>query len=191
MAVRDYKNGKQLYHITSIKNLPSILQEGLLSRNQRKPIVDVADQEILTGRAIHGLDAMVPFHFFANNPFDGRVQKDHPDETFVFIAISRAHAEANNWSVSAKHPLNGEFKLLDYAKGIETIDWDTMNKREYTTRESKSVCMAECLSPQAVPAIDFQQIFVKSEKDKQTVEGMLRDFRIDGWVRVNSYMFAS
>ena len=66
-----------------------------------------------------------------------------------------------------------------------------MNKREYTTREGKSVCMAECLSPQAVPATDFQQIFVKSEKDKQTVEGMLRDFRIDGWVRVNSYMFAS
>ncbi|EGQ8901386.1 DarT ssDNA thymidine ADP-ribosyltransferase family protein [Vibrio vulnificus] len=189
MSVRDYKNGKQLYHITSIQNLPSILKEGLLPRKQRKPVVDVADKEILTGRAKHGLDAMVPFHFFANNPFDGRVQKDHPKETFVLIAISRAHAEKNNWSISAKHPLNGEFKLLDYAKGIEAIDWDTMDKRDYTTREGKSVCMAECLSPKVVPANDFQQIFVKSAEDKQTVEAMLRDVGIEGWVKLNTYMF--
>lgn len=190
MSARNYRNGKQLYHITSIQNLLGILKEGLLPRNQRKPVVDVADQEILTGRAKHGLDAMVPFHFFANNPFDGSVQKDHPDETFIFIAVSRAQAEEDNWSISAKHPLNGEFKLLDYAEGIESIDWDTMNKRDYTTREGKSVCMAECLSPAIVPAKDFQQIFVKSEEDKQTVEAMLRDFGIDGWVKVNSYIFA-
>ncbi|ELA9322044.1 DarT ssDNA thymidine ADP-ribosyltransferase family protein [Vibrio parahaemolyticus] len=191
MSVRDYKNGRLLYHITSIQNLPSILKEDLLPRNQRKPVVDVADQEILTGRAKHGLDSMVPFHFFADNPFDGRVQKDHPQETFVFIGIPRTHANSNNWKISAKHPLNGEFELLDYAKGIETIDWDAMNARDYTTREGKSVCMAECLSPKAVPANDFQQIFVKSDQAKQTVEAMLRDFGIKCWVNTNTHMFAN
>ncbi|UWZ97432.1 DUF4433 domain-containing protein [Vibrio splendidus] len=191
MANRDYKSGKVLYHVTSIQNLPSILEKGLLPRNQKRPVVDVADKEILSGREKHGLDAMVPFHFFADNPFDGRIQKDHPNETFVFIGVPRTYASSNDWKISAKHPLNGEFKLLDYAEGIEAIDWDTMNARNYTSHEGKSVCMAECLSPTPVSPANFGQIYVKSEADKQTVQAMLRDYKVTCWVNVNQRMFAN
>ncbi|EGU33108.1 DarT ssDNA thymidine ADP-ribosyltransferase family protein [Vibrio scophthalmi] len=190
MADRDYKSKKLIYHITSIHNLQSILTSGLQTRNQRKPMVDVANHEILNGRELHGLDKMVPFHFFADNPFDGRVQKDHPTETFVFIAVARNVAEQQGWKISAKHPLNGEFKLLDYAAGMDAIDWDLMNKREYTSPEGKSVCMAECLAPQTVPVSDFQRIYVKTPKDKETVESILRDVRVRCNVDVNEWMFA-
>lgn len=191
MTIRDYKNGKLLYHVTSIKNLPSILKDGLLPRKQRKPVVDVADKEILNGREKHGLDAMVPFHFFADNPFDGRVQKDHPNETFVIIGVSRAHANENKWQISAKHPLNGDFELLNYAEGIEAIDWNIMNERDYTTREGKNVCMAECLSPSAVSPTNFQQIYVKSQENKLAVEKMLKEQGVKCWVNVNNRMFAN
>mgnify|MGYP003642161748 CR=1 FL=1 len=41
------------------------------------PFSDVADCDILESRRGFDLDTMVPFHFFARNPFDGRVQEDH------------------------------------------------------------------------------------------------------------------
>ena len=41
------------------------------------PFSDVADCDILESRRVFDLDTMVPFHFFARNPFDGRVQEDH------------------------------------------------------------------------------------------------------------------
>lgn len=189
MVARDYKNGKLLYHFTSLRNLESIFREGLLPRSQRKPIVDVANPEILDGREVHRLDTMVPFHFFADNPFDGRVKKDHPLESFVYIAVQRVHASQSGWQISPKHPLNGEFKLLGYEEGIATIDWDTMNKRDYLTQNGKSVCMAECLSPDPVASKFFQQIYVKTENDEQTVNAILRDVGIRCWVNVNERMF--
>ena len=72
--------GKLIYHITHINNLPSILKVGLLSRKKllRNPslsFTDIADSEILSKREQYkeALSQYVLFHFFAKNPFDGAV----------------------------------------------------------------------------------------------------------------------
>jgi len=81
----DIKNQQLLYHLTSIKNIASILEHGLKPRNAMSEFVDVADSEILKSRKLYSLETYVPFHFFARNPFDGRVQKDRPNEKFVAL----------------------------------------------------------------------------------------------------------
>lgn len=59
----DISKQKLLYHLTNIRNLPSILNVGILSRNQLSEFVDVADQEILDSRKKFNLESYVPFHF--------------------------------------------------------------------------------------------------------------------------------
>ena len=63
MVRESIKNGKLLYHLTSIEHLDSILRNGLLPRNMVFPNIefnDIADKEIILERDIIGLgDYMV------------------------------------------------------------------------------------------------------------------------------------
>lgn len=186
------EDGALLYHLTCMKNLPNILETGLRSRESVKgEFVDVADGEIITGRATLNLQKMVPFHFFANNPFDGRVLKDHNSKSFCIISVRRTFAKENDWKIIPKHPLaSGPVAtLLDYDKGMAQIDWDLMNSRDYKNSECKSVCMAECLSSKTVDAANFSGIFVKSEDDKNYVEGLIKTKGLRMFITVNSKMF--
>lgn len=88
--------GKLIYHITHINNLPSILKVGLLSRKKllRNPslsFTDIADSEILSKREQYkeALSQYVLFHFFAKNPFDGAVCKKYGSENMVIISVRR------------------------------------------------------------------------------------------------------
>ncbi len=181
-----------LYHLTCMNNLPNILETGLRSRESVKgEFVDVADGEIITGRATLNLQKMVPFHFFANNPFDGRVLKDHNSKSFCIISVKRTFAKENGWKIIPKHPLaSGTVAtLLDYDKGMSQIDWELMNTRDYKNSECKSVCMAECLSSKTVEPTNFHCIFVKNDDDKKHVEGLIKKQGLSIFVTVNSHMF--
>ncbi|MEL4248083.1 DarT ssDNA thymidine ADP-ribosyltransferase family protein [Shewanella xiamenensis] len=139
----DIRTQKQLYHLTDIANLESILKNGILPRSRLNEFVDVADPAIVAPRSGLQLENYVPFHFFAKNPFDGRVQLSHPEKEFVLLAVTRELAQNEGWKVIPKHPLaSGVPQLLDYEDGIEQIDWDSMNLRDYQDEQSRLTCMA-------------------------------------------------
>lgn len=187
----DIKEGKLLYHMTLQENLCSILDHGLLPRSALKleQFRNVADPQILESRAEHRLDTFVPFHFFANNPFDGRVQKDFPGQSFVILAVQRTKAQANNWKIIPRHPLSGSPQILDYEDGMAVIDWSCMNQRDYTNDESRLICMAECLSPQLVAAGSINRIFVKTDDQRVYVLQELKNKGLSIPVTVNANMF--
>ncbi|MGC3981094.1 MAG: DarT ssDNA thymidine ADP-ribosyltransferase family protein [Steroidobacteraceae bacterium] len=181
---------KLLYHLTKLDNIPSILDRGLMPRAQINDFKDVADPEIITNRRQLGLDAFVPFHWFARNPFDGRVQEDHPDAYFILITVRRALAQRENWLAVSSHPLaNSTPQLLTYEKGFAEIDWETMNRRDYHDTTCKNVCMAECLSPRVVPASDFFQIYAPNEMVAMSVRQGVAQRRLQLDVGVNGAMF--
>lgn len=164
------KNGKLLYHLTSIENLDSIIRNGLLPRSQILNFKDIANQDIIDFRNAVQLSNYVPFHFFAKNPFDGRVQKDHPDQNFIYICVSRKYAKDNNFRVVTMHPRAlDELILHDYEDGFNLIDWDTMDIRDYEDDYNRHVCMAECLSPTPIDPSDFFCIYVKDSATKSIV----------------------
>ena len=184
------KDKKLLYHITDIKNLYEILAQGLLPRSQLANFVDVADPDILESRKKLKLEDYVPFHFFARNPFDGRVQVDHPDIEFILITISREFAENNGWKIIPCHPLaNKNIELLNYEEGIKAINWDKMNERDYTDIESKSVGMAECLSPEIVQTQYFYNIYVRNVESQKVISELLKQFKLTIHVNINEKMF--
>lgn len=188
------KDQKLLYHLTALENLESILKHGLISRSQayEKGFKDIADEEIIDSRKNYSLDEFVPFHFFTKNPFDGSVQKNYPDIEFVLITVQRAFAEKQGWSIIPLHPLSNEkFELLSYKDGVQAVNWELMEQRDYSNRECKQACMAECLSPKPVLARDFHSVFVKNDETKRTVNQIKEDFKADFYVNVNSAMFVS
>jgi hypothetical protein len=166
----DIRLKKLLCHLTSLSNLQSILANGLLPRSKLDNFVDVADPAIIEDRKQLRLERHVPFHFFARNPFDGRVQLDHPAKQFALIAVQRSVAQQNGWKIIPRHPLaGGEIELLDYASGMKAINWELMNERDYSDQQCKCVCMAECLAPGPVPVDLFHTIYVKDDKAKAKV----------------------
>lgn len=186
----DYKNKKLIYHLTPLKNIPSILKTGLLPRNQLTDFQDIADQEIIQKRRSLVLEGFVPFHWFARNPFDGIVQKKHKGTPFALITVHRSVAAKNDWKILPRHPLaHDQMELLDYASGLEAIDWETMNRRDYHDPNCKSVCMAECLAPGTVAASLFSSIYVPNMEVERKVRTWVNRLGLGIPVNVNQNMF--
>jgi hypothetical protein len=189
MSIRDQK---LLYHLTSLNNLESILENGLISREEIDIFDDVANSEIITFRKLNGLNDYIPFHFFTRNPFDGRVQIDYPFKEFIYITVHRNYAEENNFKIIPIHPkAMRPLILYDYEEGFNLIDWDIMDTKNYHDEDCKHICMAECLSPRAIQPDEFQSIFVKTPETKEIVEEACMDIfgRVPFWVNVNRSMF--
>lgn len=186
----DIRTQQFLYHLTDLNNLEDIFSGGLKSRSLLRGFSDVADPEIIASRCALRLEEYVPFHFFARNPFDGRVHRNNPDKTFVLITVHRSHAQTNSWPVIPRHPLSGAaITLLNYEAGMAAIDWETMNRRDYRDDNCKCICMAECLSPTTVSASDFNSIFVPDAETEETVNNLKRTFGLNMYVNNSPHMF--
>lgn len=179
MSIRDRKT---LYHLTKLDNLDNILEYGLISRkllmDNGLDFEDVADSKIINFRSEMNLEHYVPFHFYPHTPFDWIVQNNNPDSDFIYICISKEIAEYNNFNIIPMHPLSmNPFHIYGYNEGIEAINWDLMNKRDYNDPECKSVCMAECITNLIVPYKAFQSIAVKNSDIKKIVENKIRRYK--------------
>jgi len=183
------KDLKSICHLTALENLESILANGLLSRRKISRFHDVADQEIIGKRQRFGLDEYVPFHFFPKNPFDWRVQHDHPEKDFVIIRVSRAIAKANSFKIIPVHPLSGTPSLLDYKEGFNQINWALMERRDYHDDVCKQVCLGECLQKDRVDPSHFQAILVKTEEAQKQVSALKAKYRLSFYVNLEPRSF--
>ena len=180
MAMENIKEGKLLYHLTRLSNLDSIIEHGLVSRKLVKDkdvqFFDIADQEIITKRTLLRLDEYTPFHFHPYSSFDVAVKNTYSDEEFIYICIKRDLAKRNNFKILPRHPLNNEEspQLYAYDEGFEAFDWDTMHTPGTEDPYTKSVKMAECLTPLIVHAKFFHCIYVKNESTWAVVREKLK-----------------
>lgn len=184
MGLENAKDGKLLYHLTELKNLDSIIENGLIPRKILKQntvkFEDVANPEIITKREELGLDGYIPFHFHPYSSFDVAVKKAHAGEKMVYICITRKLARDNHFKILPKHPLSlTDYKLYDYDEGFSLIDWDILTQVGTSGEEAKHIKMAECLSDLVIPVDCFNCIFVSSKEVKEEVEGLLRWYDVD------------
>lgn len=68
-----------------------------------------------------------------------------------------------------------ECVLYDYGEGIDSIDWDTMEKAGTTDEYSRNVKMAECITEKCIPAELFQCIYVPDEETKIFIENLFKE----------------
>lgn len=190
-------HGKLLYHITHIDNLPSILKNGLMSRQALSAtgnhFTDIADPEILSKREGYreALSKFVLFHFYPKNPFDGAVCKKYGSENMAIISIRRSDHEKNEFFIIPSHPLDcDEPDIYPYAEGFPLIRWDILDRavgRDYHDSEIRKACMAECVMDYVIPPEAFVYVYVKNENAKARILAMEHADKIS--VSVNPYMF--
>lgn len=184
------KDGKLLYHITALENLPSIIKNGLLPRGAIEgDFIDVADGEILGKREKFDLESYTPFHFFSSSPFSGAVQIGNPDKEFVYLCITRALAMHNHFKIIPTHPLHYKQEPLDWEEGLKTIDWELMSKRDYSDYECKETCMAESIFQGSVPINLLNCIYVRTKEIRIEVVNLLKKENVDVRVNLNEGMF--
>ena len=68
-----------------------------------------------------------------------------------------------------------ECVLYDYDEGIDSIDWDIMEKAGTTDEYSRNVKMAECITEKCIPAELFQCIYVPDEETKISIENLFKE----------------
>lgn len=73
---------------------------------------------------------------------------------------------------------------MDYEQGIDAINWELMDQRDYKNTASKLVCMAECLSPNTVPASSFFCIYVKDAKMEKEVKDLLSKNGLNTYINI-------
>lgn len=190
--------GKFLYHITHMDNMPSILQHGLLSRQELKrqgidDFTDIADPSILSKREHYreALSKFVLFHFYARNPFDGAVCREYGSENMVIITLNRELHKANKFLIIPSHPLDrDEPEIFPYEEGLEHIRWDILDRetgRDYRDPEIKKACMAECVMEYVIPINFFSFVYVYNNEAKQWLEALPNGDKIS--IQVARYMF--
>lgn len=190
--------GKLLYHITHIDNMPSILQHGLMSRKMLNQygftdFVDIADQKIIGKRENYknALSEYVLFHFYSKNPFDGDVCKKYGSQNMVIITIKRSLHHSKEMFIIPSHPLDkDEPDIYPYEEGFNLVKWEILDRttgRDYHNSEIKKACMAECIIKRRISPEDFAIIFVPNENVKSRIDAMKKTASIT--VRVNRNMF--
>lgn len=180
------KDGKLLYHLTTMDNIENIVKFGLLPRSElvkrKLAFDDTANPDILLRRKEQALDEYVPFHFFIKNPYDGAQFRNHPSTNFVYITVSRDFLKnSGKGFIIPKHPLSEASHTLDvmpYAQGFNEIDWNMLVLRDYANQECKRACMCEALHKGIVPSSVFSSIATKTSEDKQKIDIIVRKFRL-------------
>lgn len=190
MGLEAVKEGKLLYHLTKLDNMPNIISKGLLPRKYLKDnniiFGDVADFQIINKRENLGLNKYTPFHFHPYSAFDVAVKKTYYNDKFCYICIKRAFAKFSNFKILIKHPLSQRDCILyDYNEGISKIDWDTMKSIGKNDDYSRNVKMAECLTENVIPAELFQCIYVPDDEARNYIEEL---FRCNGIVEFPPYV---
>lgn len=175
--------GKLLYHITHINNLPSILTHGLMPRHSLleqgiSNFTDIADPDIIKKREgwQTPLSQYVLFHFFPRNPFDFSVCRKYGADNMVIITIPRATYKSNSFYIIPSHPLDNECPdIYPYEQGYDLIKWEILDRienRNYIDPKIKKACMAECLIPYPVPPRAFSYIYVNNSELKMQISKM-------------------
>lgn len=172
--------GKLLYHITHIDNLPSILEKGLLSREMLKrqeiSFVDLSHRkELDQGEEYQRrIVKYVPFYFFATNPFHSLACRDPKtreldSENRVIIAVYRSTLEKSAEIIPIQPTSENAPEIYSYSNGFSRINWEILDNPEHDIRDSevKRSCLAECIVEGSVNPNLFIWIYVKSEDAKE------------------------
>ena len=191
------KNKKYICHLTALRNLESIVNRGLLPRNQLQEgqFVDTANHDILQGRTQFHLGDFVPFHFDYHTAYDKSVKKTHRDIEFIYLCVNRSNASKMGFLVLPIHPTStNAVSPLPYDKGFDAIDWNTMemnkgkcNDENYRTQ----VRMAECIHEGTLNISDIDFIICRTDKIKNKIIGIFNNYQLQNrpGIMVNANFF--
>lgn len=177
--------GSQLFYITHIDNIPSILQKGILSHsiieNQEVKYTQIYDKGIISNRK----DKKTPnnkslweyanIYFHPRNPMLYRVVHEQPPEKIAILAIDKDVTQLPGVFITNG---NAASLLSDIMPMTQQNYYRVINQLKkvfdstYWTDEdgSKRKIMAECLVPKKVPSDYIKTIYVVDDKTADEIK---------------------
>jgi len=178
---------KELYYITHINNVPSILRRGILSHELIEegnvPFTPIYDAEIVSRR--HNIKApdgrtlwsFANLYFQPRNPMLFRVLLSADKTDVVVLGVQMSILNKPDIFIStgnAAHSLSDILPAREGKKAIPQIRKDI--DKEYWTQEvgSKRKIMAECLIPGIIPPELITEIYVANQDVVDKLKAMLQ-----------------
>ncbi len=193
------KTLRQLYYITHIDNLDSIIKNGILSHSlieeKKIPFTPIYDKEIVNNRKQNQTPAGKTLWDYANlyfqprNPMLYRVISEKSRNDIAVVGVKKSVLENNGIFLTDGNAANNEtnFFPIDKTKQILPKILKEVNKEWWSSLDgSKRKVMAECLVPDAVKSDYIEEIIVSNSEVADKVRAKLGD-NFD--VVTHSYMF--
>src|SRR5574341_594074 len=175
-----------LYYITHVDNVPSILQEGILSHQlvQDRGInyKSVYDAEIVGNRFLKRVPSGQSLWSFANlyfqprNPMLFRVTKEKGDKEIAVLGVYRDVLNLGGVFLTDGNAANSPTQFYSSAEGLKAIsdNWGIIQSEWWNPLDgSKRKIMAECLIPERVPPNYIHSIYVAHPSVAERVKALI------------------
>lgn len=177
---------QNLFYITHIDNIPSIIQNGILSHkqveNKNIKYTPIYAEEIVASRQEKAVpnDGRSLWHF-ANlyfqprNPMLYRVLSGLTSNQVVVLALNKSILERNDIYITDGNAANNSTVFNNSEQGKKVIaKISSVFNKEYWTEESdnKRKIMAECLVPESISPDYIQTIYVADYETAQVVKNL-------------------
>ena len=179
-----------IHHLTHIKNFESILERGLLPRNEliknNMPFDDTANRDIIEKR--NELNNYIPFHINWLQkkwgiPYNYKVCIHNKPENIIFLLCNTDELKNYNLRCFLYHPISsfGKEILLDNFEeelNFEEKKLIQYGRLDYTDNRIQQFLMSEILINSNMNLNENWKIIVYSEIQKQEIIKILEKFKI-------------
>ncbi len=178
---------RNLYYITHVENIPSILSNGICSHqlveDRRIPFRAIYDAEIVSNRknkktpADRSLWTYANVYFQSRNPMLYRVVHEKGFKEIVVLGLQKRILESPGAFITDGNAANSATAFYTVSDGIQAISkiWGTINSEWWNSMDgSKRKIMAECLIPNQIPPDFIHSIFVADHKTAERVRSMVQ-----------------
>ena len=187
MAKRKIPEIKNLYYITHVENLLSILERGILCHQlieqQGLNYTKIYDANIVSSRKAKktpdgkNLWEYANLYFQPRNPMLYRVIHEKGEKELAILGVRKQVMEAQGSFLTDGNAANDPTNFFAPREGLKEIhkNWEIIDGEWWNSVDgSKRKIMAECLVPQTIPPDSIHTIFVADHTIADKVRPRLR-----------------
>jgi O-acetyl-ADP-ribose deacetylase (regulator of RNase III) len=189
--LRSRMNIKSLYYITHIDNLPSILNQGILSHKKVKELkvsyTRIYDTGIISKRKEKptpegsSLWEYANLYFQPRNPMMYRVVQEKDKRNIAVVGVNTEVLQTSGGLITDGNAANEPTQFFPINQGLEILQqqWKIIQGDWWNDLDgSKRKIMAECLVPEKINPEFIHSIFVTDYTAKKQVEQTIGSVRV-------------
>lgn len=213
MAIPDIHRQRYIFHFTDIRNLDSIIKNGLLCTNEKNSRgikhEDIANQSIQGRRAAMDVPVApggtvhdyVPFYFSSINPMLlSKLNQRNVDQPFIIylcVGIGRLEKDDAVFTDASANTVVPP-RFFNDTDDLDKLDWGIIDSRSWRqgSEEEKHKKMAEALIASKVDVNEISHIVVYNDDVKKCVQKIFDDNGVeapkilfDGYAPLERYKF--
>jgi hypothetical protein len=191
-----------LYYIVDRRNLPSILERGILSKNrvvangishQSFAADDIQEIRARIPLTLGSGHDYVPLYFAPKPPMIYRLQKEYQQKSnqneLVYICVRREILFEQNVCFTDRNLASANCQLFQNVEGLAYLKWDIIQNPDwFADEEKKHIRGAEVLVHNCVSPAWFRKIVVYDEKARSEVYSSSKT-KLPVEVRRNEFYF--